>query len=108
MMMRGIGCSEVVRWGVGKSYKDLDKKDKWIQQKSNERTTVSEMRIELAKVALVRQGLELVLYWIWAALRVRIVQSDKELHPTDSLAWIGWGWVEQPSLRWVVQLNRLR
>ncbi len=46
---------------------------------------------ELAKVALVRQGLELVLYWIWAALRVRIVQPDKELYPTDSLAldWLG-------------------
>ena len=57
----------------------------------NERTNVSEMCIELARAVLMRQGLAPVLYWIWAALRVRIVRPDKEPYPTDSLAldWLG-------------------
>ncbi len=58
----------------------------------NERTTVSEMRIELAKGRLMRQGLAPVLYRrSGRALMVRIVQHDKEPYPTDSLAldWLG-------------------
>ena len=47
---------------------------------------MSEMHIELARAVLMRQGLARVLYRRFGrALRVRIVQSDKELYPTDSL-----------------------
>ncbi len=50
------------------------------------------MYIELARAVLMRQGLAPVLYRrSGRALRVRIVQFDKELYPTDSLDWIGWG-----------------